>query len=259
MTHYNNHKRRYSVHNNDSPSKRHRSEQLPCQSPSRGTSYDNDSSHNLLTFETDEFGRQLRPFRSPPTPPPPIESSPPSYSMPIRHTTPPVVRSPTQEYLTATCLASERITPDSPINQLPRKLVIFDLNGTLLRRSPRTKERHSRRHSNQPPGPRNVYPRPYLPSLIAYMFHPTSQTWLDVMVWSSAQPNNVRDMVEKCFGKDEFFDESNPRHSDSSGPQASPNPPVKNPRTRRLKTVWARDTLGLSEAQYRAYSFPNAT
>ena len=128
-----------------------------------------------------------------------------------------------------------------------RKLLVLDLNGTLLLRSNHSGRRapplpYSRIHhpnddsSSGPirtsaprfnthtlPALRTVYPRPYLPSFCAYIFHPTTLQWLDTMVWSSAQPHSVNDMVAKCFGT---YKEG-------------------------LKAIWARDTLGLSSDQYR--------
>ncbi|KAJ7054155.1 hypothetical protein C8F01DRAFT_497406 [Mycena amicta] len=76
-----------------------------------------------------------------------------------------------------------------------RKLLILDLNGTLLLRS-----KHSR-GSKQAHGPRlrTVHPRPYLPAFREYIFHTNTQEWLDTMVWSSAQPASVADMVNNCF------------------------------------------------------------
>lgn len=48
------------------------------------------------------------------------------------------------------------------------------------------------------------------------------------MVWSSAQPHSVDDMVDKVFGASKS----------------------------ELKAVWNRKSLGLSEAEYREYSSP---
>lgn len=56
----------------------------------------------------------------------------------------------------------------------------------------------------------------------SYLFSPQTRAWLDVMVWSSAQPHSVGDMVDKCFGDDKG----------------------------NMIAVWARDTLGLSNDQY---------
>ncbi|KAJ6618163.1 hypothetical protein B0H10DRAFT_1913833 [Mycena sp. CBHHK59/15] len=103
--------------------------------------------------------------------------------------------------------------------QAPRKLLILDLNGTLLLRSKRT--RHGPLH-HHPPRPRVVYPRPYLNSFREYIFHPSTMLWLDTMVWSSAQPPNVADMVNHCFGEQQ----------------------------RNFLAIWARDTLGLAPELY---------
>lgn len=89
---------------------------------------------------------------------------------------------------------------------MKRKLVVLDLNGTLLYR----------------PKTRKVFPRPYLSTFTSFLFHPETRKWLDVMVWSSAQPQNVAPVVASAFG----------RHAS------------------QLKTVWARDRMGLSRDQY---------
>ena len=61
---------------------------------------------------------------------------------------------------------------------------------------------------------RSVHPRPYMPTFKQYLFlghrpidsdgrHQQGEgtkAWLDLMVWSSAQPHNVGNMIEKCFG-----------------------------------------------------------
>ncbi|KAG6833165.1 hypothetical protein H0H87_010552 [Tephrocybe sp. NHM501043] len=73
-----------------------------------------------------------------------------------------------------------------------------------------------------PRGLRNVYTRPYMGSFQEYLFHPSTRAWLDTMVWSSAQPHSVNDMVDKAFGS----------------------------RKGELIAVWARDTLGLEEKDY---------
>ncbi|KAJ7176771.1 hypothetical protein C8R46DRAFT_1077286 [Mycena filopes] len=100
----------------------------------------------------------------------------------------------------------------------PRKLLVLDLNGTLLLRS---KHRASSPASFGP-RPRAVHPRPYLNSFRDYIFHPSTMAWLDTMVWSSAQPRSVADMVNHCFG----------------------------PHQRNFLAIWARDTLGLPPALY---------
>lgn len=69
-------------------------------------------------------------------------------------------------------------------------------------------------------------------SFTRWVTHPASG--LETMVWSSAQPVNVERMARACFGEDGV---------------------------RRLKAIWARDTLGLSEADYgeRSFSLHNKT
>ncbi|KAJ7468972.1 hypothetical protein B0H11DRAFT_2039015 [Mycena galericulata] len=106
-------------------------------------------------------------------------------------------------------------------SQVPRKLLILDLNGTLLLRSKHTRQgRPSMAHLGT--RSRIVHPRPYLKSFREYIFHPSTMAWLDTMVWSSAQPPSVADMVNHCFAEQQ----------------------------RKFLAIWARDTLGLSPAQY---------
>lgn len=149
----------------------------------------------------------------------------PSPSVPERRTL------PTGSYLNLS------LQPSLPLADptASRKLLVLDLNGTLLLRSPHSRDRprapppsYSRGRqsadtpSNPYPAPRTVYLRPYLPSFRAYLFHPNTLQWLDTMVWSSAQPHSVNDMVDKCFGT---YKEG-------------------------LKAIWARDTLGLIGNEY---------
>ncbi|KAF5389700.1 hypothetical protein D9757_006053 [Collybiopsis confluens] len=94
-----------------------------------------------------------------------------------------------------------------------RKLLVLDLNGTLLFR-PKGKSKQ---------GQRTVHPRPYIPSLRQYLFHEKTKTWLDTMVWSSAQGHNVGEMVKKVFTVEGEMG---------------------------LKAVWARDTLDLDPKFY---------
>ncbi|KAJ4468910.1 NLI interacting factor-like phosphatase-domain-containing protein [Lentinula aciculospora] len=117
-------------------------------------------------------------------------------------------------------------TPSSYISDPTsnRKLLVLDLNGTLLFRPKRyMKTTHSVPGSNKH---RVVHPRPYMASFRGYLFHPLTKKWLDTMVWSSAQPHSVKDMVQHSFG-------------DCRG---------------ELKTVWARDTLDLDPTAYNKKS-----
>ena len=148
-----------------------------------------------------------------------------------RTPTPPPLRptEPTPEY-NQTALTQSKPLADPTSS---RKLLILDLNGTLVVRGDR---RRNQRSTFQQPTPygqssapppralRTVYGRPYLSTFREFLLHPETKKWLDTMVWSSAQPHSVDDMVEKAFG------------------------------TRRdeLLTVWARDTLGLTQAEYHA-------
>ncbi|SRR6266545_1396613 len=140
---------------------------------------------------------------------------------PRRMSTPPYSRKNmehTDEYISTSLQPSWRL--DDPTGV--RKLLIVDLNGSLLLRSAHSKRRHDPTQKNL----RTVYPRPYLHAFRSYILHEETKKWLDTMVWSSAQPHSVEDMVEKCF--------QGRRHE--------------------LKAVWARDTLGLNQHEYRMYS-----
>ena len=132
--------------------------------------------------------------------------------------------SPSPEYINATLEPSTHLS--DPASK--PKLLILDLNGTLVFRSPHRRKDRSAKQYDPYADPtikralRPVHPRPFLSSLRRYMFHAETRKWLDIMIWSSAQPHSVADMVEHCFG-----DEKD-----------------------QLAAVWARDTLGLSESDY---------
>ncbi|KAJ7126749.1 hypothetical protein C8R44DRAFT_873874 [Mycena epipterygia] len=149
-----------------------------------------------------DYGQYSNPTNLPlpqPPAPPPRQRTP----------TPPPAE-PSQEYLAASLSPQPSSVPHGQ-----RKLLIFDLNGTLLLRSPRNY------------GQRKIYLRPYAHALVAYIAHPAVRAWLDCMVWSSAQAHNVREMVERVFGAGEGA---------GSGPI--------------LRAVWARDTLGLGREAF---------
>ncbi|KAF8229156.1 hypothetical protein L208DRAFT_1364208 [Tricholoma matsutake] len=150
-----------------------------------------------------------------------------SQAVPIpRSLTPPLPTTPDQDPSYILQSTNPSIPLTNPANS--RKLLILDLNGTLVFRSPhrpRPAHRFYRyqpsHHENSPPI-RTVHPRPYMSSFTSYIFHTTTRSWLDTMIWSSAQPHSVADMVTRCFGQ----------------------------RKHELVAVWARDTLGLEEKDY---------
>lgn len=128
--------------------------------------------------------------------------------------------SPSASYLSITKQESRR----QPVLDLPRKLLILDLNGTLIyRQFPKAPTVPPQRHTFGP----KIRPRPYLQTFVQYIFHPENQKWLDVMIWSSAQPKNVVNMVKAALGVGGEF-------------QLRPT----------LRAVWARDTLGLAPNSY---------
>ena len=133
-----------------------------------------------------------------------------------RSSPPPERAEPTDDYLLTSREHSRRL--DDPAQS--RKLLVLDLNGSLLLRSP-----HSRKAGQS--RLRTVYPRPYLPAFRSYILHEETKRWLDVMIWSSAQPHSVHDMTDKCF----------------------------HDRKKELRAIWARDTLGLNQDEYREFFY----
>ncbi|KAJ3534754.1 hypothetical protein NMY22_g6784 [Coprinellus aureogranulatus] len=149
-------------------------------------------------------------------------SSPPRASENDRsHSKSPKPTEPSPEYLSVTLEPSSKLS--DPRTQ--RKLLVLDLNGTLVFRSPHQKRNAYQMRGNQRPL-RPVHKRPYLDSFRDYLFHPKTREWLDTMVWSSAQPHSVADMTEHCFGG----------------------------KKGELVAIMARDTLGLSEEEYHRKS-----
>lgn len=137
-------------------------------------------------------------------------------------TPPPPPAEPDPAYM-ALSLEPSHIVDDP---RASRKLLILDLNGTLLIRSQhsraRPKDAYGGTRTSSAPRLRAVQPRPYIPAFRAYLFAPETQEWLDTMVWSSAQPHSVADMVDKVFGD------------------------VKS----KLVAVWDRGSLGLTREDY---------
>lgn len=133
-----------------------------------------------------------------------LRASPSPVAPPLRPPSP--LRLPSPGYLEL----SETVSTTAASSPT-RKLLILDLNGTLLIRS-----------GHRPGKGRVAHPRPYMPSFRRYLFCTETTAWLDVMIWSSAQPHNVADMVRSCFLADQ----------------------------EKLVAIWGRDTLGLSEQDY---------
>jgi hypothetical protein len=183
------------------------------EDPSASTSSETKNEvRNEFPLEPKSYDPKYREYR-----PPQTSSRPRS-----RTATPPPPQGPSLDYIA---------TSDDPSRPLAdpassRKLLVLDLNGTLLHRSPRTNKNQPRYpipgQEGFQPRLRSVHPRPYLPSFKSYMFHPSTKEWLDVMVWSSAQPHSVHDMVDKCFHDEKHH----------------------------FVAVWARDTLGLPQHLY---------
>jgi hypothetical protein len=109
------------------------------------------------------------------------------------------------------------------------KLLVLDLNGALLYRS-----------ENKSAAGRVSYPRPFLHNFLAYLMTPEPSgeaSPYEVLVWSSAQPQNVRVMVETTFGPwcdGQWGEKPKLEHNE-----------------KRLLDVWARDKMNLG-GDYRA-------
>lgn len=121
---------------------------------------------------------------------------------------------PSEVYLKAT------LDPN-PSTDSTRKLLVLDLNGCLVHRGPPSTTRLDQ--GNHGKRKRVCYPRLYMEAFRKYIFHPETRAWLDVMVWSAAQPHNVGEMVDACFGQDR----------------------------KDLVAVWARDKMELGKKDYR--------
>ena len=190
------------------------------------------------------------------------------------HSPPPAPpRPPSPSYLSLANEEPEQLSTSSD----RRKLLILDLNGTLVFRSVwrgKTKHQHAPPSASAagdpgdagsappPPRLRTAHPRPYLPAFRDYLFAPETQRWLDVMVWSSAQPHSVQGMVERVFGQEAYAEgiaNGVPGSSRAGGRSADgvtggselEDGEEKKASKPRLVAIWARDTLGLSNSNYR--------
>ena len=104
---------------------------------------------------------------------------------------------------TSTYLDNAHAIPN-PLPSPQPLLLVLDLNGTLLHRS----------RASQ-----NYTPRPYLHKFLQYAFANHS-----LLVWSSAQPSNVKGVCTRLFSRDQ---------------------------REMLLDEWGRDTLGLTSTQYK--------
>ncbi|KAG1850524.1 hypothetical protein C8R48DRAFT_727460 [Suillus tomentosus] len=150
----------------------------------------------------------------------PDSNPPPAYMKSPSPAPPPPSAEPDSAYM-ALSLEPSHIVDDPRVS---RKLLVLDLNGTLLIRSQhsRARDAYGGVHTSSAPRLRAVQPRPYIPAFRAYLFAPETREWLDTMVWSSAQPHSVADMVDKVFGNAKS----------------------------KLVAVWNRGSLGLSKEDY---------
>ena len=167
------------------PSQRGRSTCSPAANLRKGISQPTRSSHSI---NTSELEITLLPSRKPS--PSVTDSKDHQIRLPV-----PI---PTSTYLN-NAHAIPKLLP-SP----QRLLLVLDLNGTLLHRS----------RASQ-----NYIPRPYLHNFLQYAFAKHS-----LLVWSSAQPFNVKGVCTRLFSQDQ---------------------------REMLLGEWGRDKLGLTSTQYR--------
>lgn len=186
--------------------------QLRAQAYNRPTNIDRGRGYGSVVLEPLRRGT---PRRSPPIRKP-SPSAPRFYNTgtspyPSNH----ITRSPTPPFKLGTpsdFYFAQSIVPSMRLVSPSRKLLVLDLNGTLVFRPP----------VRRPAGERRIHPRPYMRAFAQFIArHPTIQA----MVWSSARSHNVKKMVDAAFGN-------------SPEGQCS------------LTHIWARDTLGLSESEF---------
>ncbi|BEI95795.1 hypothetical protein CcaverHIS631_0107440 [Cutaneotrichosporon cavernicola] len=147
------------------------------------------------------------------------------------------LKPPRPLYIAYSC---ERYTTSGPA--VP-KLLVLDLNGALVYRN----ERGSTS--------RTAYPRPFLANFLSYLFgnDPDGRGY-EVLVWSSAQPHNVRNMVESTFEPDLYrgvWKTEPHEEKEGSEEEGSEREGSEARGEGRLLNVWARDKMGLSQAAYR--------
>ncbi|OCF45029.1 hypothetical protein I317_01080 [Kwoniella heveanensis CBS 569] len=148
-----------------------------------------------------------------------------------RTPTPPPILLPSTEYLELS-----KPTPPLKGDHVIPKLLVLDLNGALVYRNRSSADR------------RRSSPRPYLQSFLEYVFLPDADAgpsvrrpW-EVFVWSSAQPHNVRGMVEGALGT---------RWSEGIwNEETSRSKAAREGGEGRLLGVWARDKMGLAASDY---------
>lgn len=101
-------------------------------------------------------------------------------------------------------------TVNHKISALPprpaaKKLLVLDLNGTLLYRDRSKAPMLHTRGSARTFGSFVTFPRPYLPAFLEYLSHNITRGWLESMIWSSAQPQSIRRMLRDAFIEREAF------------------------------------------------------
>jgi hypothetical protein len=190
----------------------------------------------------------------------------------------PKILHPSEEYVAASLQPSERMGSDEEEEEGERrKLLVLDLNGSLLVRAAHKAKAFVPNVPNAAPQPfeqrtRPTHPRPYMPTFRSYLSHPLTKKWLDVMVWSSAMPHSVRGMVGEVFGNgawekagdferrfarkvEEDENEELEEAREDTEEEEEEEEWLKRYRELDLKLVWARDTLGLERGDYSECTF----
>jgi len=199
--------------------------------------------------------------------------SPPRAPLPPKRRT-----KPRETYLASALSAPTRVASlADDDDEARRKLVLLDLNGSLVFRANKQQADAYRR-------------RPFVGNFLAYLF----ARGFDVGVWSSAQPHSVRKMVQSLGLRTEVEEDGVPvplaavgstGGDDKQQPQPSPDPAAaaaagevvleveSQPKGRErlaaaaaaddeadddravvLKVLWARDTFGLSPIEYSTFA-----
>ncbi|KAH0835736.1 hypothetical protein J3R83DRAFT_9561 [Lanmaoa asiatica] len=113
--------------------------------------------------------RARSPAESIPAFPKPVPQDPPRKASPPLNMSPQPLK-PSSAYLSLSQQPSEVLRNPG----ITRKLLVLDLNGTLLIRSARSR-------ASTGPQLRPVQPRPYMQSLRQYLFCPETKAWLDTI------------------------------------------------------------------------------
>lgn len=177
----------------------------------------------------------------------------PSYVSPASRDRPPKTKrrtEPREGYLATSLDPSTRLDP-ATAERADRKLILLDLNGSLVFRANKQKADMYRR-------------RPFVGNFIEYL----RRRW-EVGVWSSAQPHSVEKMVQsiglKTRAKPALKRDGTPSAEAAAAGEVelAPTTPAATEadeadKALTLKVLWARDTFGLTAYEYSASRPPCA-